>query len=364
MPLRQRRLGYWLATAGLAFIFVLTLSPYPEAAARAASTPLTCIVCGDRGGVDVLLNILLFLPLGFGLALADFSWRRVLILALLLSFSIELLQMKAIAGRDASLGDVLTNTFGGGSRRVPGWPLAGPRTPAAGQGPAARPGRRTTPDVGLGRNRLGRGADLAHRVALVWPVGTESRAPEAVSGDAAHDHCRRRAASSWPAHRPGSARGRGGGQSLDGISGGAGWSPGEARPGRLDLRRAPARGAPSGTRTAGSRISVPDAREHPETAESEDQPPRWDGWPGRRHRGRRRCPASRHHRTAIRRSRPGAQPPTPAQRELGLEPDHPLGGGPRRRSPLADRDLDRRVLSPSWPTGACWPAAPRSSFLR
>jgi glycopeptide antibiotics resistance protein len=114
MSSRQRRLGYRLAAVGLVFIGLLTLFPDPEAAARAASTPLSCILCGDQGGVDFFLNILLFLPLGLGLALAGFSWRRALILAALLSCSIELLQMKVIVGRDASLGDVISNTLGGG----------------------------------------------------------------------------------------------------------------------------------------------------------------------------------------------------------------------------------------------------------
>lgn len=114
MPRSQRRLGYRLAAVGLVFIGLLTLFPQPSQAARAAATPLTCLVCGDLGGVDLFLNILLFIPLGLGLGLAGFSWRRAVLLAFLLSFSIELLQMKVIAGRDASLSDLLTNTTGGG----------------------------------------------------------------------------------------------------------------------------------------------------------------------------------------------------------------------------------------------------------
>mgnify|MGYP001481287845 CR=1 FL=1 len=113
MSSRQHRLGYRLAVFGLLFIGLLTLFPTPSEAAKAAATPLTCLVCGDMGGVDTFLNVLLFIPLGIGLGLAGFSWRRALVLAFLLSFCIELLQMKVIAGRDASLGDILTNTSGG-----------------------------------------------------------------------------------------------------------------------------------------------------------------------------------------------------------------------------------------------------------
>ena len=114
MPPRQRRLGYRLATVGLVFIGLLTLFPHPSEVARVAATPVTCLVCGDLGGVDVVLNILLFVPLGLGLGLAGFSWRRAVFLAGLLTFGIELLQMKTIAGRDASLSDIITNTAGGG----------------------------------------------------------------------------------------------------------------------------------------------------------------------------------------------------------------------------------------------------------
>jgi hypothetical protein len=114
MSLPQRRLGSRLALGGILLIWALTLMPTPEEAGRAAATPVYCILCGDTGSVDFLLNILLFIPLGLGLRLAGFSWRRTVLLTALLTCGIELLQMKAIAGRDASLGDILANTTGGG----------------------------------------------------------------------------------------------------------------------------------------------------------------------------------------------------------------------------------------------------------
>ena len=110
----QRHLGYRIALAGFLFIAAMTLMPHREEITRVAVTPVTCVICGDLGGVDFFLNILLFVPLGMGLTLAGFSWRRALVLAVLTTFCIELLQMKVVPGRDASLGDVMANTLGGG----------------------------------------------------------------------------------------------------------------------------------------------------------------------------------------------------------------------------------------------------------
>jgi len=114
MPRSQRRLGYRLAAGSVAVIALVTLIPYPEESARAAATPIYCIACGALGGVDFLLNVLLFVPLGVGLSAAGFSLRRAVVLAAVTTFTIELLQLEVIAGRDASLGDLLANTLGGG----------------------------------------------------------------------------------------------------------------------------------------------------------------------------------------------------------------------------------------------------------
>jgi hypothetical protein len=72
-----------------------------------------CLICGTVGGVDVILNILLFVPMGVGLSLSGVApWRAVLTM-LALSTSIETAQLLLIPGRDATLGDVVTNTLGG-----------------------------------------------------------------------------------------------------------------------------------------------------------------------------------------------------------------------------------------------------------
>jgi len=107
----QRRLGQLLACAGLAVILAATLLPQPSQAQAAESTKLWCLVCGEYGGVDVVSNILLFIPLAIGLRLMGVPVRTVVIVGAALSLGIELLQL-VIPGRDASLSDLLTNTLG------------------------------------------------------------------------------------------------------------------------------------------------------------------------------------------------------------------------------------------------------------
>lgn len=98
--------------AALVAIAAITLQPSPGSAADARATPILCLVCGSFGAVDVLLNIVLFLPFGAALAALDVPLGRAVVRGLLVSFTIELLQFTVIPGRDASLSDVVTNTLG------------------------------------------------------------------------------------------------------------------------------------------------------------------------------------------------------------------------------------------------------------
>jgi hypothetical protein len=109
----KRRLGAALANVGLLAILVLTLYPNPRQAQIADQTPLLCLVCGELGGADVALNLLLFIPFSAGLALLGWPWGRVVAVCALLSLGVETLQFVAHTGRDASLSDVLTNTTSG-----------------------------------------------------------------------------------------------------------------------------------------------------------------------------------------------------------------------------------------------------------
>jgi len=111
---RRRRAGLALTAAALVVIAVATLVPQPSEAPFVAQTPIWCLVCGQFGTLDVLLNVALFAPLGAGLLWLDLPWRRVVLIGGALSLAIETTQYFAIAGRDASLGDLLTNSAGTG----------------------------------------------------------------------------------------------------------------------------------------------------------------------------------------------------------------------------------------------------------
>lgn len=106
--------GGWLGLAGaLGLIGLATLIPYPEQAELSRSTPLGCLVCGELGGVDVLLNLALFAPLGIALRRLGLPAARCLVVAFTTSLAVELAQATLVSGRDPSLSDLITNTAGG-----------------------------------------------------------------------------------------------------------------------------------------------------------------------------------------------------------------------------------------------------------
>jgi hypothetical protein len=106
--------------AAVACILAATLTPAgtefePEFAG--------CLVCGAHGVSDVLVNLILFAPLGAALALNGRTGARAVLLGGMLSCGVELAQM-ALPGRDPSLGDVTFNTLGTAAGQVAFW-LAG-----------------------------------------------------------------------------------------------------------------------------------------------------------------------------------------------------------------------------------------------
>ncbi len=72
---------------------------------------IACILCGSRGNADALVNVILFAPLGLGLAMMGRTGFRWIGYAAVLSATIEFAQL-VIPGRDPSLGDVWFNTLG------------------------------------------------------------------------------------------------------------------------------------------------------------------------------------------------------------------------------------------------------------
>lgn len=129
---RGRAAAIALATAGFLIIARATLIPVADPNGYAQLTPLWCIMCGELGGADIVANLLLFLPFAVGLRLGGLSWRRTVLVAAALSLTVELLQLVAIPGRDASLSDLLTNTIGGaiGATLAPWMPAAIRPSPA------------------------------------------------------------------------------------------------------------------------------------------------------------------------------------------------------------------------------------------
>lgn len=101
--------GPLITAAGTALILVATLRPLPGGIQE--ELPFWCVLCGSQGTADALLNLLLFLPLGSGLALLHGPALAVGG-SFALSGVVELIQT-TLPGRHPALGDILFNTLGG-----------------------------------------------------------------------------------------------------------------------------------------------------------------------------------------------------------------------------------------------------------
>jgi hypothetical protein len=106
----RRALAAALVLLCVACIGWLTLTPRST---RTAHDPAWCLACAHLSARDIILNIFLFVPLGAALAMSGLRTRWCILLTLAGSLAIESVQWVAIAGRQASLMDVLTNTTGG-----------------------------------------------------------------------------------------------------------------------------------------------------------------------------------------------------------------------------------------------------------
>jgi VanZ like family len=118
-----RHWGLVVALAAAGLIAIATLTPSGDAGVEP-----WCVPCAlrHRGLVgDVIANLVLFAPLGFGLGLAGVRPRIVLLGSLATSLCVESLQAYVIAGRVANVVDVVTNTTGAalGAAMAPRWRL-------------------------------------------------------------------------------------------------------------------------------------------------------------------------------------------------------------------------------------------------
>jgi VanZ family protein len=105
----HKGVGTVVAALSVLVIAVATLTPDPTAGYQPVAL---CIACGSLGGVDFFLNILLFIPLGVGLRLRGIAPWRAWLFALAVTITVEALQIRVVAGRDASIGDVISNATG------------------------------------------------------------------------------------------------------------------------------------------------------------------------------------------------------------------------------------------------------------
>lgn len=108
LPATTRRIGLALSIVVMLTILFLTLTPEP------GDSPggFWCLVCGQLGAVDVTANTVLFMPLGFALALAMNRRWVPLAICVATTVMIETLQIRVIPGRDASVSDILSNSLG------------------------------------------------------------------------------------------------------------------------------------------------------------------------------------------------------------------------------------------------------------
>lgn len=109
----RRRLPLLAIVATVALIAGVTLLEGVPPSKTEIVPPWYCLVCGSGGTADALLNIALFVPLGAALCWAGLGAMRSLVMAALLSTSVELAQATIIPFRYPALGDVVWNSLGG-----------------------------------------------------------------------------------------------------------------------------------------------------------------------------------------------------------------------------------------------------------
>jgi VanZ family protein len=106
-PRRVRRIE------GAALLLIATIGVILATLRPTEGTPAhLCVVCGAHASVDAIVNILLFVPIGAGLALLGVRWRTAIMIGAAATILVETLQLALPLGRSASISDLLTNTLG------------------------------------------------------------------------------------------------------------------------------------------------------------------------------------------------------------------------------------------------------------
>jgi VanZ family protein len=104
---RGRTAANVLMVISLTAIALLTLEP-----GRPRPRPaFWCLWCGRHVLLDLILNVVLFMPLGAALRMRGFMMRRAALTGFVISTTVELAQYW-IPGREPSARDIATNTIG------------------------------------------------------------------------------------------------------------------------------------------------------------------------------------------------------------------------------------------------------------
>lgn len=98
---------------GLAWIAVILFICLRPSGNESAAELGLCLICGEKGLASLLLNIILYIPLGFTLRRASGSWRIPLLVGAFLTSGVEISQLW-IPGRHSSVADLVSNTSGTG----------------------------------------------------------------------------------------------------------------------------------------------------------------------------------------------------------------------------------------------------------
>ena len=104
IPVTRPSVSVQRATMAGALLFIAASTLVPGSGNRRPLIGSSCLLCGEFGTPDLVLNILLFVPFGIALGMRRIPAFRALGLALLMSAVIESMQL-VLPGRSPTLRD-------------------------------------------------------------------------------------------------------------------------------------------------------------------------------------------------------------------------------------------------------------------